>query len=95
MFLIITPTNATVTAYYDGAIVQTWSYSADYTPYNFTSVYLAVGGTEITYSDVRIYDKALSGEEASVLYKYGLPTTGMQLASNATSYVNKEIIEGL
>jgi hypothetical protein len=46
-------------------------------------------------SDVRIYDKALSAEEVSISYKYGLPNTGMQLSDDGKLYINKEINEGL
>lgn len=46
-------------------------------------------------TDARIYNRALSEEEINILYKYGLPTTGMQIGSNGTLYINKEIIEGL
>ena len=46
-------------------------------------------------TDVRIYNRALAEEEIFILYKYGLTNTGMQLSSNGTLYLNKEIKEGL
>lgn len=93
--LTVSATNATITAYYNGAVVQTWSWDADYTSYNFASVRLDIGGTNVTYRDVRIYDRVLTADEINILCKYGLPTTGMQLSENGTLYTNKEIIEAL
>jgi hypothetical protein len=46
-------------------------------------------------TNIRAYNRSLSNEEIMVLYKYGLTNTGMQIASNGTLYVNKEIKEGL
>ena len=45
-------------------------------------------------TDARIYNRALSIDEVNILYKQGLSTTGMQLASDGTLYLNNEIKEG-
>jgi hypothetical protein len=45
-------------------------------------------------SDTRIYNRALSEDEINIIYKQGTPGTGMQISSDGTLYLNKEIKEG-
>lgn len=46
-------------------------------------------------ADIRFFNRALSADEISILYKFGLINTGMQVTSDGMLYTNKEISEGL
>lgn len=75
--------------------VGTVGTGADYVDIGYTAVAGENSPMDGKIADVRIYNRTLSLEEIVISYKYGLPTTGMQLASNGTLYTNKEIIEEL
>jgi len=100
--IVATVTSSQVyTLYANGVVVQTVTgYDYERSTGIPTAVFIGNFGDVYEFyqgkiSDARIYNRALSEKEAIIQYKYGLPTTGMQLSSDGTLFLNNEINENI